>query len=99
MPRITIVEAGLVLPQLRGRHGSYPEMFGRMIGAADPSIDLNTVSVVNGEPLPDPTTLQAILITGSSAGVHKRHAASYCYSIASVARASSVGEGRTAKPI
>jgi GMP synthase-like glutamine amidotransferase len=47
-------------------------MFERMIRAADASVGFETVSIINGEPLPDPNTLQAILITGSSAGVYDK---------------------------
>lgn len=70
MPRITIIETGLVSPQFRERHGSYPQMFQRMVAAADPSVSSDVVSVAEGETLPDPATLDAILITGSSAGVY-----------------------------
>jgi len=70
MPRITIIETGLVSPQFSERHGSYPQMFQRMVAAADPSIACDVVSVANGEALPDPATLDAILITGSAAGVY-----------------------------
>jgi GMP synthase-like glutamine amidotransferase len=70
MPRITIIETGLVPPRWRERHGSFPAMFVRMIRAADASVDFDVVSVPNGEPLPDPASVQAILITGSSAGVY-----------------------------
>jgi GMP synthase-like glutamine amidotransferase len=70
MRRITIVETGLVPPKYRTRHGSFPDMFERMIRAADDAANFDVVSVVAGERLPDPTSLQAILITGSSAGVY-----------------------------
>jgi GMP synthase-like glutamine amidotransferase len=70
MTRVTIIETGLVSAQTRARHGSFPEMFARLIGAEDKSITFDVVSVINGEPLPDLDTLQAILITGSSAGVY-----------------------------
>lgn len=70
MSRITIIETGLVSPQFRERHGSYPQMFQRMVAAADPSVACNVVSVATGEALPDPATLDAILITGSAAGVY-----------------------------
>jgi GMP synthase-like glutamine amidotransferase len=70
MPRITIIETGLVSPQFRERHGSYPQMFQRMVAAADPSVACDVVSVANGEALPEPAALDAILITGSSAGVY-----------------------------
>ena len=70
MPRITIMETGLVCPKTRERHGSFPQMFARMIGAEDKSISFDTVRVAEGEPLPDANALEAILITGSSVGVY-----------------------------
>jgi GMP synthase-like glutamine amidotransferase len=70
MRRITIIETGLVPSHLRECHGSYPAMFKRMIRASDASVEFDVVSVTNGEPLPDPQSLQAILITGSAAGVY-----------------------------
>jgi GMP synthase-like glutamine amidotransferase len=70
MPKITIVETGLVSPERRARHGSFPQMFERMIGAADASASFATVRFVDGERLPDPASLEAILITGSPAGVY-----------------------------
>jgi GMP synthase-like glutamine amidotransferase len=70
MSRITIIETGLVSERPRARYGSYPQMFERMIRGADATAAIETVSIVNGEPLPNPDALQAILITGSSAGVY-----------------------------
>jgi GMP synthase-like glutamine amidotransferase len=70
MPRVTIMETGLVDPTLRESHGSYPEMFERLIRAADSSATFDTISITNGEPLPRPQDLQALLITGSAAGVY-----------------------------
>ncbi|MFB9262483.1 gamma-glutamyl-gamma-aminobutyrate hydrolase family protein [Bradyrhizobium erythrophlei] len=70
MPRVTIVETGLVSPERRARFGTYPQMFTRMIGTADPSAACEVVSIVTGEKLPDPASLDAILITGSPAGVY-----------------------------
>lgn len=70
MPHVTIMETGLVDPALRESHGSYPEMFERMIRAADSSATFDTVSIANGQPLPRPQDLQAILVTGSAAGVY-----------------------------
>ncbi|MHC1946858.1 type 1 glutamine amidotransferase [Bradyrhizobium sp. UFLA06-06] len=70
MPRITIIETGLVSPQFRERHGSYPQMFQRMVTTADSSVTCDVVSLANGETLPDPAALDAILITGSAAGVY-----------------------------
>jgi GMP synthase-like glutamine amidotransferase len=70
MPRVTIIETGLISRQQRERHGSFPQMFQRLIGLADPSITFDIVSIVAGELLPDPNGLEAILITGSSAGAY-----------------------------
>ena len=70
MPRITIIETGLVSSRNRELYGSYPQMFEHMIGAADANVTFDTVSIPAGEPLPDPGRLEAILITGSSAGVY-----------------------------
>jgi GMP synthase-like glutamine amidotransferase len=70
MPKITIVETGLVSPERRARHGSFPQMFERLIGEADASASFATVRLIEGERLPDPAGLQAILITGSAAGVY-----------------------------
>ena len=70
MPHVTIIETGIVSPKNRGRHGSFPQMFERMIGAADASVTFNTVSLPYGEPLPDIAGPEAILITGSPAGVY-----------------------------
>jgi GMP synthase-like glutamine amidotransferase len=70
MRRITIVEAGLVPDKYRVRYGSFPEMFERMIRTADASVQFDVVSVAVGEALPDPKSSQAILITGSVAGVY-----------------------------
>ena len=70
MPRVTIIETGIVSPKNRERHGSYPQMFARMIGAADASVTFDTVSIAAGASLPDIEGLEAILITGSSAGVY-----------------------------
>jgi len=70
MPHVTIIETGIVSPRNRERHGSYPQMFEQMIGAADASVTFDTVSIPAGEPLPDVGGLETILITGTSAGVY-----------------------------
>jgi GMP synthase-like glutamine amidotransferase len=70
MPHVTIIETGLVSPKNRELYGSFPQMFERMIGAADASVAFNTISLPDGEPLPDIAGLEAILITGSPAGVY-----------------------------
>lgn len=69
MAHITIIETGLVPPEHRERHGSFPDMFARMIRAADPTATVDVVSIPNGDTLPDPRKVEAILITGAAAGV------------------------------
>lgn len=70
MPHVTIIETGIVSPRNRELYGSYPQMFEQMIGSADASVTFNTVSIPAGEPLPEVEGLEAVLITGSAAGVY-----------------------------
>jgi GMP synthase-like glutamine amidotransferase len=70
MARITIIETGLVPREHRERHGSFPDMFARMLRAADPTATVDVVSIPNGDALPDPRKVEAILITGAAAGVY-----------------------------
>ena len=70
MARITIIETGQVPQKYRERHGSFPDMFERMVRAEDPSAEIDIVSIPNGDALPDPRNLDAVLITGAAAGVY-----------------------------
>ncbi|MDE5441982.1 type 1 glutamine amidotransferase [Bradyrhizobium sp. CSA207] len=70
MARITIIETGKVPQKYRERHGSFPDMFERMVRAEDPTVTLDIVSIPNGDALPDPRGIEAILITGAAAGVY-----------------------------
>ncbi|QOZ12198.1 type 1 glutamine amidotransferase [Bradyrhizobium sp. CCBAU 51765] len=70
MARITIIETGLVPPEHRERHGSFPDMFARMIRTEDPTATVEVVSIPKGDALPDPRKLEAVLITGAAAGVY-----------------------------
>lgn len=67
---LTIIETGLVPAPIRDQFPDYPEMFRQMFARIDAGISCNTVSVINGEALPDPATLGAVLYTGSPAGVY-----------------------------
>jgi len=44
MPHVTIIETGIVSPKNRERHGSYPQMFERMIGDRTKIVALSHVS-------------------------------------------------------
>jgi GMP synthase-like glutamine amidotransferase len=70
MARITIIETGLVPQKYRERHGSFPDMFERMVRAEDPSAEIDIVSIPDGDALPDPDKVESILITGAAAGVY-----------------------------
>jgi len=68
--KLTIIETGQVHAALRDQFPEYPEMFRRMVAGADGAITCETVSLVKGETLPDPATLDAVLYTGSPASVY-----------------------------
>jgi GMP synthase-like glutamine amidotransferase len=68
--KLTILEAGRPPEALRATFPSYPKMFAGLIGDADPGFSFESVAVCDGEPLPAPERLEAVLITGSPAGVY-----------------------------
>jgi GMP synthase-like glutamine amidotransferase len=68
--RIGILETGEVNPDLRARHGDYPAMFERLLGAVDPALEFATVRVVAGEMPAAPSQADAWLVTGSRHGVY-----------------------------
>ena len=71
--RIGILETGKVNPRLVGEHGDYPAMFARLLRAADPALEFETVDVL-GEGVPEtPEAADAWLITGSRHGVYEDH--------------------------
>lgn len=67
---LTIIETGLVPEPLRGRFRPYPEMFSTMLARHGAGITADFLPVLDGAPLPDPARLDAVLITGSPAGVY-----------------------------
>jgi GMP synthase-like glutamine amidotransferase len=71
--RLTILQTGDVPAPLKPRFGHYPDMFRRMFEDAGETLDYETVPVFAGAPLPDPGGLDAVLITGSAAGVYDSH--------------------------
>ena len=68
--KITIIETGLPPEDLRADWPGYPAMFEALISAVDDSFTYETVSIVRGDPLPDPAKLEGIIITGSAFGVY-----------------------------
>ena len=68
--KLTILQTGDVPAALKPKFGPYPEMFRRMFEAAGEAYDYETVPVFEGAAMPDPAMLDAVLITGSAAGVY-----------------------------
>ena len=68
--KLTIIETGLPPKDLRADWPGYPTMFEALISAVDDGFTYDAVSIVTGEPLPDPASLEGIIITGSAYGVY-----------------------------
>jgi GMP synthase-like glutamine amidotransferase len=71
--KLTIIQTGDVPDSLRAEFGPYPPMFMRMFAAVGARYDYEVVRVFDGEPFPDPTALEAVLLPGSAAGVYDAH--------------------------
>lgn len=71
--KLTIIQTGDVPVPLRPTFGAYPPMFEQMFEAAGAGFAYDTVPVLDGAPFPDAAGLDAILITGSAAGVYDSH--------------------------
>lgn len=71
--RIAIIEADRPDPEVRHRWPSYGGMCAAWLGAALPEARFTLVNVVEGEAFPDLATLDAVLLTGSRAGVYEDH--------------------------
>ena len=68
--KLTIIQTGGVPALLADRFVPYPKMFETMFDATGQGFTYETVPVFEGAPLPDPAALEAIVITGSAAGVY-----------------------------
>ena len=71
---ITIVQTGDVPAPLRSEFGPYAKMFERMFDSTGFDFNYQVVTVDDNSLLPDPSRLEAIVITGSPAGVYEDHA-------------------------
>ncbi len=69
MQRVMIVKLGSTMPELRARRGDYDDWIRAGLDGL-PSVDV--CRVVEGEALPSPSTLRAVVVTGSSAFVTDR---------------------------
>lgn len=70
MPTLTIIETGRAPEQIRPDWPDYPEMFETLLAPHLTGWAFDKVALSSGETLPDPATLDAVLITGSAAGVY-----------------------------
>ena len=70
MPTLTIIETGQAPAAIRADWPDYPTMFADLLRPHLPDWDYASVHLSQGAALPDPATLDAILITGSPAGVY-----------------------------
>ena len=70
MPTLTTIETGRPPENMEGEWPDYPEMFEALLSPHLPGWSYDFIALCAGEPLPDPATLDAILITGSPAGVY-----------------------------
>jgi GMP synthase-like glutamine amidotransferase len=68
--KLTIIQTGDVPAPLRARFGPYRDMFEKMFDGTGQGFSYEMVAVSDGEPLPEPSSLEAIVITGSPAGVY-----------------------------
>ncbi|MDB5614667.1 MAG: type 1 glutamine amidotransferase [Devosia sp.] len=68
--KLTIIQTGDVLASLRGKFGPYRRMFETMFDGTGQGFTYDMIPVSDGAPLPDPASLEGIVITGSAAGVY-----------------------------
>ena len=71
--KLTILQTGDVPAPLSARFGPYPTMFERMFATAGHDFTYETVPVYDGADFPVLSNVEAILITGSAAGVYDDH--------------------------
>ena len=68
---VTILETGRAPGRLCEDYPRYPDMFASLLSKADKTLGFETVALVDGSPPPDPGSCEAVLITGSPAGVYE----------------------------
>ncbi|MEQ9314275.1 MAG: type 1 glutamine amidotransferase [Henriciella sp.] len=71
--KLTIIETGLPPEPMRADWPRYPELFQNLLEPHISGLETETISVVTGEAFPDLEETQAILVTGSAAGVYENH--------------------------
>lgn len=71
--KIGILKTGDVNPALVEKHGEYPDMFVRLLGDVDPSLEFLVVDVDGGEALGEPGDADGWLVTGSRHAAYEDH--------------------------
>lgn len=71
--KLTILETGLPPQAIRADWPRYPAMFDALIGPHLPGLTCESIAVSSGEPFPDLEEVEALLVTGSAAGVYEQH--------------------------
>ena len=67
---VTILETGRAPEPLSEAWPRYPDMFAALLTNADPAMRFRTIALVDGAALPRADDCEAVLITGSPAGVY-----------------------------
>jgi GMP synthase-like glutamine amidotransferase len=68
--KITILEAGQAPGRLLELYPRYPDMFVSLLSGVDETLTFETVALVDGAAPPEPSACEAVVITGSPAGVY-----------------------------
>ncbi|MDP3738167.1 MAG: glutamine amidotransferase [Hyphomonadaceae bacterium] len=68
--RVTILETGRAPGRLSEDFPRYADMFVSLLSNADENLSFETVALLDGAALPDPSRREAVVITGSPVGVY-----------------------------
>ncbi len=67
---LTVIETGRPPAAIQSAWPGYPAMFRTLLRPQLPELEVEIVALARGQSLPDPAGLEAVLITGSAAGVY-----------------------------
>lgn len=68
---LTILQVGQTPDPMQAKFGRRPEQFQKMLAQTGEDFTFETVFVLDGEPLPDPTQVEGVVITGSAASAYE----------------------------
>ncbi|MEQ8557995.1 MAG: glutamine amidotransferase [Henriciella sp.] len=71
--KLTILETGLPPQAIRADWPRYPAMFEDLISPHMPDMTCESIAIVEGAPFPALENVEAVLVTGSAAGVYEDH--------------------------